>query len=395
VDGHPGVWVGSSNGNGGGKKIASVGVAVRNGTTRHGLSLNVAPDMGHFDLLVSCGNVGQRMTSMERELGWAPDLAQVVERFRKAFGEVFECQLVEGDAATLPEYSSEGTGHPTWLWRSISHREEDTTARMEKLLARVGVHTVCQEAHCPNIAECFGQGTATFMILGDTCSRGCRFCAVSRGKTMPPDPGEPRRVAAAAARLGLQHVVITSVTRDDLEDGGAGQFAATVRATRQRLPEAVIEVLVPDFRGSQRALESVLAAEPEILNHNVETVPRLYPSVRPGAGYRRSLGMLARAKQLAPGTATKSGLMLGLGERTAEVMRALYELRQMHCDLLTLGQYLQPTEGQLPVERFVSPEEFDGYRTKAERLGFRGVAAGPLVRSSHRAGTLWRQALAG
>ncbi len=395
VGGHPGVWIGSSNGNGGGNKIAAVGLAVRDGTTRHGLALNVAPDMAHFDLLISCGNADLGVTSIEQELGWAPDLTEVADRFRQAFGQVFRCQMVEGDAATLARYSTEESEHPAWLWQSITPQEESAVARMESLFAQCGVHTVCQEAHCPNIAECFGQGTATFMILGDTCSRGCRFCAVNRGKATPLDPGEPERVASAAARLSLKHVVITSVTRDDLPDGGAHQFAATVQATRQRLPEAVIEVLVPDFGGSQYALETVLAAEPEILNHNVETVPRLYPLVRPGAGYRRSLGVLARAKKLVPGTATKSGLMLGLGERTAEVTRTLYDLRQAQCDLLTLGQYLQPTEYQLTVDRFVPPAEFDGYRTKAESLGFRGVAAGPLVRSSHRAGTLWRQTLSG
>jgi lipoic acid synthetase len=266
---------------------------------------------------------------------------------------------------------------------------------MVSLLERFGVHTVCQEAHCPNIAECFARGTATFMILGDTCSRGCRFCAVKQGNPPPLDPDEPKRVASAAARLNLEHVVITSVTRDDLPDGGARHFAETVQATRRRLPEAIIEVLVPDFGGSQSALKTLLAAEPEILNHNLETVHRLYPRVRPGAAYRSSLGVLARTKALAPRTVTKSGLMLGLGESTAEVMRTLYDLRQVKCDLLTLGQYLQPTDRLLPVDRFIPPPEFDGYRARAENLGFRGVAAGPLVRSSHRAGALWRQTVSG
>ena len=214
-----------------------------------------------------------------------------------------------GHGARVPE-------QPAWLWRRISPQVESAVDRMERLLEQLGVHTVCREAHCPNIAECFGQGTATFMILGDSCSRGCRFCAVKRGSAAPVDPGEPARVAEAAVRLNLQHVVITSVTRDDLPDGGARQFATTVQAARRRSPGTVVEVLIPDFGGSQRALETVLAAEPDVLNHNLETVCRLYPRVRPGADYRRSLGVLARTKAQAPRMVTKSGLMLGLGEST-------------------------------------------------------------------------------
>lgn len=391
VDGHPGVWIGSSNGTGCGDKIAAVGLAVRDGITRHGLALNVTPDMSHFDLLISCGNADGGVTSMARELGWAPDLAEVAERFGRTFEQVFACQVVEGQAATLVGHSTQGSEQPTWLWQRISPQAESAVARMGNLLNHLGLHTVCREAHCPNIAECFGQGTATFMILGDFCSRGCRFCAVKRGSPAPLDPDEPERVADAAVRLNLQHVVITSVTRDDLPDGGALHFAATVQATRRRLPRTVIEVLIPDFDGSQRALETVLAAEPDVLNHNLDTVCRLYPRVRPGADYRRSLGVLAWAKAQAPRMVTKSGLMLGLGESTAELLRTLYDLRQARCDLLTLGQYLQPTDRQLPVDRYVPPAEFANYQTKAESLGFRGVAAGPLVRSSHRAEALWHK----
>jgi lipoic acid synthetase len=350
--------------------------------------------MAHFHLLVSCGNAGARVTSMAQELGWEPDLEEVTERFGQTFGQVFACQVVEGApqggrAVTLVGNSAAEPEQPTWLWQRISPQAEDVVARMESLLDQSGLHTVCQEARCPNIVECFGQGTATFMILGDSCSRGCRFCAVKRGNPAPLDRGEPERVAGAAFRLNLKHVVITSVTRDDLPDGGARHFAATVRATRRRLPGTVIEVLIPDFDGSKRSLETVLAAEPDVLNHNLETVCRLSPRVRPGANYRRSLGVLAWTKARAPRMVTKSGLMLGLGERTAEVLRTLYELRQARCDLLTLGQYLQPTDHQLPVDRYVPPAEFAGYQAKAESLGFSGVAAGPLVRSSHRAEALW------
>ena len=372
-------------------KIAAVGLAVRDGITRHGLALNVAPEMAHFDLLISCGNADRGVTSMERELGWAPDMAEMAERFRRTFEQVFACRVTDGDLAKLAPFSTDEPEQPPWLWQRISPQAEGAVASMEDLLDRFGLHTVCQEAHCPNIAECFGQGTATFMILGDTCCRGCRFCAVQRGNPVAVDAAEPERVAEAAAQLGLKHLVITSVTRDDLPDGGARHFAATIQAVRRRSPEMVVEVLIPDFGGSQRALETVLAAEPDILNHNLETVCRLYPRVRPGADYRRSLGMLSWAKAQAPRVVTKSGLMLGLGESTAEVLRTFYDLRQAQCDLLTLGQYLQPTDRQLPVDRFVPPAEFAGYQARAESLGFRAVAAGPLVRSSHRAGVLWQK----
>jgi len=263
---------------------------------------------------------------------------------------------------------------------------------MEGLLSGLRLHTVCQEAHCPNLGECFAEGTATFLILGDTCTRNCRFCAVQHGQPRPVDGQEPEHVAEAAARLGLQHVVITSVTRDDLPDGGAGHFAATVRAVRQRLPSAHVEVLIPDLRSSRQALGTVLAAAPDVLNHNLETVPRLYARVRPGADYERSLQLLAWAKADAPQSLTKSGLMLGLGEHTAEVLQVLHDLRQAGCDLLTLGQYLRPSEAHLPISRYVTPEEFGWYRQKAQEMGFRGVASGPLVRSSHHARELWLQA---
>lgn len=382
---HPGVW---ANGN----KIAAVGLAVRNGITRHGLALNVAPQMAHFDLLIPCGIADRSATSMERELGRAVDLAEVTDHFVRAFAGVFGCRVVWEQSPLRrllypsQEYSPE---QPSWLWRRVSPEAESAVACVEGLLADLDLHTVCQEARCPNIAECFGRGTATFLILGDTCTRGCRFCAVNRGQPTPLDPGEPQRVAEAATRLGLRHVVITSVTRDDLPGGGAGQFAATLQVVRRRLPEVTVEVLIPDLNGSHVALETVLDARPDVLNHNVETVPRLYPHVRPRADYRRSLEVLAWAKTYAPQTVTKSGLMLGLGERTAEVLRVLYDLREVRCDLLTLGQYLQPTDRQLPVARYVPPEEFDWYKDKAEAMGFRGVASGPLVRSSHRAEALW------
>jgi lipoic acid synthetase len=407
MDGHPGVWMGSLDGAARrlhgrrrGKKIAAVGLAVQDGIARHGLALNVAPEMAHFDLLIPCGNTDCGVTSMACELGWSPALSEVTDRFERTFGQVFSCQVEQGviEAGSVTRLLGQSileSAQPTWLWQRISPQAEDAVNRMGDLLDRLGLHTVCQEAHCPNIAECFGQGTATFMILGNSCSRGCRFCAVKRGEPAALDPGEPERVADAAFRLNLQHVVITSVTRDDLPDGGARHFAATVQAIRRRSPGAVIEVLIPDFAGSQRALEALLAAEPDVVNHNLETVSRLYPRVRPGADYRRSLGLLAWTKARAPRMVTKSGLMLGLGESRTELVRTFYDLRQARCDLLTLGQYLQPTDAQLPVDRYVPPAEFASHQARAESLGFRGVAAGPLVRSSYWAEALWQQAISG
>ena len=247
------------------------------------------------------------------------------------------------------------------------------------------LHTVCEEARCPNLAECWGEGTATFMILGDVCTRACGFCAVATGRPTGLDREEPGRVAEAVSAMGLRHAVITSVNRDDLPDGGAEVFAATVREVRRRNPGVTVEVLVPDFRGAPGALETVMAEAPEILNHNVETVPRLYRQVRPGARYRRSLDLLRRAGELRPGTTTKTGVMLGLGETAAELDALMADLVEHRVDILTAGQYLQPTPRHLPVVRFVPPEEFAGLAERGRRLGLRHVEAGPLVRSSYHA----------
>ena len=250
------------------------------------------------------------------------------------------------------------------------------------LLRDGDLHTVCEEAHCPNIGECFNRGTATFMILGDTCTRACGFCAVGSGRPGALDPGEPERLAGTVERLGLDYVVITSVNRDDLPDGGASVFAECIRAIRLRSP-ALVEVLVPDFEGDWNALDAVLDAEPAVLNHNVETVPRLYPRVRARARYDRSLALLARASER--GAATKSGMMLGLGETAGEVSAVLRDLRVAGCQLLTIGQYLRPSAKHLPVERYAPPEEFEALAAEARGLGFAHVESGPMVRSSYRA----------
>ena len=256
------------------------------------------------------------------------------------------------------------------------------TVRREKL------HTVCYSAACPNLGECWARGTATFMIGGNLCTRRCGFCDVRTGRPAPLDPEEPERVARAVERLGLRFAVVTCVARDDLSDGGAGQMAATVRAIRRRCPGTGVEVLIADYKGREDALRAVLDSDPDVLNHNLETVERLQRPVRPAAGYARSLGVLRRAGELRPDLPTKSGLMLGLGERDAELERALRDLREAGVSLLTLGQYLRPSPAHLPVERYVPPQEFEAWAERARALGFREVAAGPLVRSSYHAEAL-------
>ncbi len=281
---------------------------------------------------------------------------------------------------------------PEWLRRKLP--DPEALSKMRNLLQRHGLNTVCQGALCPNQGECFGQGTATFLILGKTCTRNCTFCAIPTEERPPaPDPDEPRRIAGAAAELGLKHVVITSVTRDDLEDGGASHFARTVRALRDVNPEIIVEVLIPDFQGSGEALKIVLDSGPDILNHNLETVPRLYPEVRPQAVYSRSLELLKRAKEMAPAKLTKSGLMLGMGEEKVEILGVMADLRQVSCDLLTLGQYLRPSGKHHPVARYVTPDEFEELRVEGEKMGFKAVFSAPLVRSSFHAAEIFKKAI--
>lgn len=256
---------------------------------------------------------------------------------------------------------------------------------LKSLTGSLRLHTVCESAACPNVGECWNNRTATFMILGNICSRRCDFCAVQKGAPAPVDEGEPGRVAEAAAALGLRYAVVTSVTRDDCSDGGAGQFAGTIRAIRERLTDCKVEVLIPDFQGSHAALDIVLDAAPDVLNHNIETVPRLYAQVRFGADYERSLGVLAYAKRVRPEMQVKSGLMLGLGETNEEVVLVMRDLRAHGVDILTIGQYLSPSRRHLPVVRFVTPSEFDEYKRIGGEMGFLHVASGPLVRSSYHA----------
>ncbi len=278
------------------------------------------------------------------------------------------------------------TQKPAWLKvRLPSHGE---FFRVAEIVKAGRLHTICQSARCPNIGECWERRTATFLILGDVCTRRCGFCAVTKGTPLPPDPEEPARLAEAAASLGLAHAVITSVTRDDLPDGGAAHFAAVIAAIRAKSPGTRIEALIPDFGGDAAALETVLAARPDVLNHNLETTESLYPAIRrPRENYRRSIAVLAAAK--ARGALTKSGLMIGLGETEADVLQAFADLRRAGCDLLTVGQYLQPTAAHPPVVKYYAPEEFEALAAAARRAGFREVVSGPLVRSSYEAGRLY------
>ena len=275
------------------------------------------------------------------------------------------------------------TRRPEWL--RVRLPGGPNYQELKGLMRNLDLHTVCEEAHCPNIGECWEARTATFMILGDTCTRACGFCAVKTGRPMTLDLGEPVRVAEAIERMGLRHAVITSVNRDELEDGGAGIFAGTIRQVRKRSPECSIEVLIPDFMGSEAALAKVMRARPDILNHNIETVPRLYPQVRPKARYPRSLEVLQRAKRLDATVFTKSGIMLGLGEEREEVLQVFRDLRAHDVEILTVGQYLRPSLNHLPIVRYVTPDEFADLKREALAIGFRHVESGPLVRSSYHA----------
>ncbi|MGH7410584.1 MAG: lipoyl synthase [Candidatus Methylomirabilis sp.] len=272
---------------------------------------------------------------------------------------------------------------PPWL--KVNAPGGPNYLKLKRLVREQQLHTICEEAHCPNIGECWEQGTATFLILGDICTRNCGFCAVKHGKPTELDLAEPDRVAQAIQRLGLEHAVITSVNRDDQNDGGATIFAAVIRRVRELSPGCSVEVLIPDFRGSEEALRTVVQAAPDILNHNMETVPRLYREVRPGSRYDRSLELFARTRRMVSKMVTKSGIILGFGEEREELLQTMADLREVDCDILTLGQYLRPSQQHLPIMKYYAPEEFGELKAIGEGMGFRHVEAGPLVRSSYHA----------
>lgn len=272
---------------------------------------------------------------------------------------------------------------PDWVKRTVLNTEDNRQTRM--VLKEQRLNTICESGRCPNKGECWARGTATFLLMGPLCTRTCKFCSVNKGLPGPLEEDEPARIAEASRQMGLRHVVLTSVNRDDLPDQGSSHFARTIAALKEAIPGVAVEVLTPDFQGREDCIATVLAADPVVFNHNVETVPRLYRRVRPGSKYARSLAVLAAAKTIRPDIPTKSGLMLGLGEKREEVLAVMEDLRKIECDFLTLGQYLRPTRDQLPVERYVTPEEFDELGAIAWQMGFKMVHSGPLVRSSYHA----------
>jgi lipoyl synthase len=402
---YTGVWVGD-------EKIAAIGVRVARGRTRHGFALNVEPDLSMFEHIVPCGIHDRGVTSMARLLGAAPEMSDVVDRVVARFAEAFGADAIDRQdvafrhtAEDLAPFTRGASGDvPVRLLGRLAaagvESEVDPTARrpewmkvrahfepeyveLKRLVKDLDLHTVCEEAGCPNIYECWSDRTATFMILGDRCTRACGFCLVDTRKPLAVDTDEPRRVADAVCALGLAHVVITCVARDDLADGGASIFAATVDAVRAASPGTAVELLISDVKGDDASLAAIFAARPDVLNHNLETVARLQRAARPSAGYARSLSVLARAKDA--GLITKSGLILGMGETTEEVRAALADLRAVGVDIVTLGQYLRPTGQHLPIARWWTPAEFDAIRVDAEAMGFAHVESGPLVRSSYHA----------
>ena len=397
-----GVWVGDD-------KVAAIGVRVARGRTRHGFALNVDADLSMFDHIVPCGIRDKGVTSLGRVLGVAPAMRDIVNRVAERFAAEFGYASVDrhdvawraapselsppgsppesamfvrlvAAGVTVPR-EAPGSRRPEWMRVRANLGEGYRATR--RLMRTMDLHTVCEEAGCPNIYECWADRTATFMILGDRCTRACGFCLVDTRKPTALDPAEPARVADAIATLGLEHAVVTSVARDDLPDGGASEFAATIAAVRARTPTTTVEVLIPDCKGARDALGAIFDARPDVLNHNLETVARLQRAVRPNAGYARSLAVLAAARDA--GLVTKSGLMLGLGETEDEVRAAIADLRAVGVDILTLGQYLRPSSSHLPVVRWWRPEEFSAMGSYARGLGFSHVEAGPLVRSSYHA----------
>lgn len=274
---------------------------------------------------------------------------------------------------------------PEWLKKVYDKEAKEAIREMNIMLRDLSLNTVCKEASCPNMGECFKKNTATFMIMGPNCTRHCRFCDVTKGKIFPLDPKEPENVAKASKKLGLKHIVVTSVTRDDLEDGGASHFAETIRAIKEALPNSTVEVLIPDLKGIKESIDIVIDAKPDVINHNVETVPSLYSAVRPEADYNRSLDVLKYVKKKSPDIITKTGIMLGLGEEKEEVLKLMDDLVKIDCDIFTIGQYLRPSSKHIEVKEYVAPEKFDEYKKTGEEKGIKFVASSPLVRSSYNA----------
>ncbi|MEA3501191.1 MAG: lipoyl synthase [Actinomycetota bacterium] len=412
-EGFTGVWTDRG-------KIAAIGAKISSGVSTHGFSINATPDLGYFEHIVPCGIPNRPVTSLSEVIGRTVGMESVVEalipRAVEVFGGTAEAQLgafpnsdrsrpYDVDAMVAAGvFSPNRNGEapitvqgllpgepekPEWM-RIRANLSTDGFRDLKKLMRGMELHTVCEEAGCPNIFECWESGTSTLMLLGETCTRACAFCDVNTGKPGPVDLDEAGRAAIAVEQMGLRHAVLTSVNRDDLPDGGAGMFADTIAAIRERMPDCEVEVLIPDFKGSSEDLETVMTAKPAVLNHNTETVLRLQRDIRTAANYARSLTLLARAKWMNPAGVVKSGLIVGMGETEDEVRGALADLRAVGVDIVTIGQYLRPTANHRPIDRYVEPGEFDRYAAEGERLGLPHVEAGPLVRSSYHA----REALA-
>ncbi|MDZ7678600.1 MAG: lipoyl synthase [Acidimicrobiales bacterium] len=412
LPGYPGIWFGPDSDRP--RKVAAIGVRLSRGRSMHGFALNINPDMAMFDHIVPCGLDAMEVTSLAEE-GFDGELRDVVEalvpraveRWGSSGWERADVVWRERPEDLTPFSRGAGSGPPETSvrlsgrlaeagvtdrvaiderkpdWMRVQLRTSPDYLRLKSTMRELDLVTVCEEAGCPNIYECWDDGTATFMINGERCTRACGFCLVDTRKPAPPDPSEPEHVAEAVERMGLDYVVLTTVARDDLDDGGAGQFAATIGAIRSRRPEAIVEVLISDLKGDPASLQIVLDARPDVVNHNVETVPRLQRVARPSASYARSLAVLARAK--AAGFTTKSGLVLGMGETFDEVVATLADLAAVGVDIVTAGQYLRPTANHLPVARWWTPDEFDALAVEGERLGIAHVEATPLTRSSHHA----------
>ena len=409
---YPGVWVDPEGADP--RKIAAIGVRLTRGRSMHGFALNVAPDMRYWGYIVPCGIPDKRVTSLADEgidvgmrqvvdvvaaraaalwgKGGDADRQDVVWRHSPADLSAFSRGEGPGEAvpvrlqgrlteAGVTEGLQIATRKPPWLRSTF--RTAPGYLRLKHTMRDLGLVTVCEEAGCPNIFECWADGTATFMINGERCTRACGFCLVDTRHPEPLDASEPERVAEAVERMGLGFAVVTAVARDDLDDGGAGAFAETIRAIRRRTPGVQVEVLVPDCKGDEDHVATIAAAGPDVFNHNVETVPRLQRAVRPSAGYARSLAVLARAKEA--GLVTKSGLIVGMGESDDEVLATLADLRAVGVDIVTIGQYLRPTTHHLPVSRWVEPATFDRYREVGEAMGIPHVESSPLTRSSYHA----------
>ena len=397
-------------------KVAAIGVRVSRRVTMHGFALNLHPDLSWFELMNPCGITDRPVTSLSELVGRKVTIQEAVDAIIPHFATVFGYQETDvqlgaftrsqgrEDNYEVDRLLAEGTfseekrtaepilingrlpGEPPRPeWMRVTANMNDDYLHLKKMMRGLNLHTVCEEANCPNIYECWGMGTATLMILGDKCTRACSFCNVTTGKPTEFDVLEPFRAAEAVAAMNLSHAVITSVNRDDLDDGGSGIFAHTITETRRRSPHTEIEVLIPDFKGDKKALQTVMDARPEVLNHNTETVLRLQRDIRTSANYGRSLALLWRAKQMYPEGLIKSGLIVGMGETREEVLATLADMRAIGIDIVTIGQYLRPTARHRPIHRYVHPDEFAEYKAFGEGIGIPHVESGPLVRSSYHA----------